>query len=326
MSNLRKFLFLLICLAIAALIYQRGIEVEVPKGGFSDVDSAPTQHRISAKSYAGKERAMKPGEAASPKIIGVPTLKRSPLDPEIHELLCKLKAAHTSVPTQGKVQVYVSRMTPLSAADAYNVAWIKSDSCPEGLYSIVHFTDDSSVSQEIDCRRATLAEIAAVSGEQGNISDTPIKDGETNLAISGNGYFVLSCPRGRMILTRDGRFQQGPSGDLTDKEGCTLLNQQGSAFKGFDIDQAGCNTTGDCVATVEPAFDRVAGLEYINSFSFEVAAVGDLSESVTKRWPGVLRPSFFEGALEDVHNPARGLTSVSWRNHPHINLSDFDCP
>ena len=68
---------------------------------------------------------------------------------------------------QGDVQIFVTRMTPFFGNDADNVAWIKSDSCPSGTYSIIHYSNDGRVSQEIDCRNTSLTEIATMSGEQG---------------------------------------------------------------------------------------------------------------------------------------------------------------
>ncbi len=108
-------------------------------------------------------------------------------------------------------------------------------------------------------------------------------------------------------------------------DGCTLLSQNGNSFHDFDINHSGCNSNGDCVATIDPAFDEVYGLEYLNNYSFSAEDVGLLTESITKKGDKILRPSFFVNALEDVHNPERGLTSVSWSNHPHLNLNDIEC-
>ncbi|WP_413576191.1 hypothetical protein ACLVWU_17550 [Bdellovibrio sp. HCB290] len=315
MKNRNKFLISILALTIAGLFFQKKIEVDVSTAKASSVDGISESKPI-------------PKTAPTVRTSKIPTAKSqgSSLDPENKDLLCKLKLARTNVPMQGNVQVFVNSMTPFFGNDVDNVAWIKSDSCPKGTYSIIHFSNDGRVSQEVDCRSSSLTEIATMSGEQGNIDDTSPKAGETSLAVVGNGYFVLRCPSRGLILTRDGKFQQGPDGNLVNRDGCTLLSQNGSSFQNIDINHSGCNSNGDCVGTIDPAFDDVYGLEYLNNYSFYAEDVGQLTESVTKKGDKNLRPSFFVNALEDVHNPERGLTSVSWSKHPHVNLNDIECP
>ncbi len=325
MTNRSKFLILIVALFIATLFFKKKIEVDVSTARASLNDEVSKSQHMSKTTPVICTSSTKHDDAGLHKSIRKNDSQVSLLEPEKKDLICKLKSARTNVPIQGDVQIFVARMSPFFGNDADNVAWIKSDSCPSGTYSIIHFSDDGRVSQEIDCRSTSLTEIATMSGEQGNIGDAPPKNGETSLAVSGNGYFVLSCPSRGLILTRDGKFRQGPEGDMVNKDGCALLNQDGLSFHNVDLNDSGCNTNGDCVATIDPSFDEVYGLQYLNNYSFLAEDVGQLTESVTKKGNKFLRPKFFVNALEDVHNPERGLTSVSWSNHPRLNLNDIEC-
>jgi len=325
MKHRNRILVLFVTLAVAILFFQKKIEVVVSAAKASpDIGASKLLQKSETIPIIGSS-SKKFDKTEPHKIIRTTESPPKALEPEKKDLICKLKSARTNIPMQGNIQIFVARMTPFFGNDADNVAWVKSDSCPSGTYSIIHFSDDGRVSQEIDCRSTSLTEIATMSGEQGNIDDVPPKKGETNLAISGNGYFVLSCPSGDLILTRDGKFRQGPEGNLVNQDGCNLLNQNGSSFHNFDINSSGCNLNGDCVATIDPSFDEVYGLEYLNNYSFYAEDVGQLAESITKKGEKILRPSFFVNALEDVHNSERGLTGVSWSNHPHLNLDDIEC-
>lgn len=320
----RKHLALLLITTGFLLFFQRKIEVDVATAKASDLVGASTWVRSVRSPLVSDMTSKQFDNAKSGKVSAVSESEKNTFDPEEKDLLCKLKAARTNIPLQGDVQVVVNKMTPFFGTKAENVAWVKSDSCPEEMYSIVHFSDDGSVAREIDCRNATLTEIAALSGEQGNIKDAPHKKGETNLAVVGNGYFVLSCPGGQWFLTRDGTFQQ-ENGHLVDKNGCMLLSQQGRPFQNFEINEDGCSSQGECVATVDPAGDDVSGLDYVNNYSFLVEDIGQLAQSITKTGSKMLRPNFYVDALEDIHNPERGATSVSWGYRPRVNLSEIDC-
>lgn len=325
MRDRNKFLVLFLAAIFAILFLQVKIEVDVSTAKASSIDGASKFQPVPKMALIVLKGSVNTEEAPKNKITRTLDSQKTPFEPEKKDLLCQLKMARTNVPMHDDVQVFITSMTPFFGNDADNVAWIKSDVCPSGTYSIIHFSNDGKVSQEIDCRNASLTEIAAMSGEQGNIDEVPPKAGETNLAVSGNGYFVLSCPSGGLILTREGKFQQAPEGTLVNSDGCTLLSQNESSFRSSDIDRSGCNSEGDCVATIDPAFDEVYGLEYLSNYSFAAENVGQLSESITKKGDKILRPSFFANALENVHNSERGLTSVSWSNHPYVNFDDLDC-
>ncbi|KYG66490.1 hypothetical protein AZI86_05435 [Bdellovibrio bacteriovorus] len=242
------------------------------------------------------------------------------------ELLCKLRSAKTSVPMSGKIQVFVSKISPFLGMNEKNVAWIKSPSCPDGYYSIVHYSDEGDVTKEIDCRRASLTELGTFSGEQGNIIDAPADENTANLAISGAGYFVLQCPDSKLMLTRNGKFKRSARGILSNGGDCTLLDTQGRPFIDEKINFEGCNTQGACVATLDPSLDETEGLEYVNSYTFQADAAITPELSVTKKGSQLFRPNFFLNSLENIHDSDRGMTSVSWINHPSVDLDRLECP
>ena len=223
------------------------------------------------------------------------------------------------------MQIILGRTTPFYQKDSENFAWIKSPECPDGTYSIVHFEDNGNVTQEIDCRTASLKEIAVRSGMQGTIEDVPSKKGNVNFAIAGNGYFALSCPNAYRIFTRNGHFHREPNESLVNSDGCALLNRSGRFFRSSDLDPSGCSSSGECVATVDPYFDEIYNLEYLNSYSFYAKDLGQFGEFSKKRIDKALMPTFFANALEDIQSQDRGPTSVSWVDSLHLNITETDC-
>lgn len=322
MKSHRRVFAAVIILSLVVLVFQRKIEVDVSRATASSASKTTPKESIqgSLKSKISKEPTHDKVDRSD-----IHAAIPSSLSQEQREVLCKLKSLRTQVPLEGDVQIYVDQRTPFFGGAMGNVAWIKSKACPEGMYSIVHFTDDGKITREVDCRKSNLTEISALSGEQGNIIEAPTKDGYTNLALVGNGYFVLSCLNGEVILTRDGQFRRSTEGYMINQRNCALVSQHGTFFQGFGIDSSGCNSNAECVATVDPSSDEVSGLQYINNHSFKVDDIVSLMDSITKKGEKILRPSFFVNALEDVHNSERGLTSVSWSNHPHINMNDMIC-
>jgi hypothetical protein len=239
----------------------------------------------------------------------------SQITKEQEDILCKFKNLRTNVPHRGELQVFAIKMTLKSPSDM-NIVWIKSLECPEDYYSIVHFSDKGQTSLEISCTQTTPTEIARYSGEQGEIDEVSSAGNAVNLAISGNGYFTLRCPNGSLYLTREGKFFKNKVGNLINAESCTLLNEEGAKFESFyDMDSKGCSDDGQCIGTLDPAFDDIAGLQYINSYSF----------SATSAWPTKRPITFFTNALERINEQGRGLTSVNWANHPRVDLEELDC-
>lgn len=248
------------------------------------------------------------------------------IPPEKIDLLCKLRSAKTSVPMNGIIQVFVTKSSPFLGMMEKNVAWIKSSYCPEGYYSIVHYSDDGDVTKEIDCRRASLTELNSLSGEQSQINDAFSNETTSNIAISGIGYFVLQCPDNKLILTRNGQFKKSASHQLSNEDNCILLDTNGRPFADQGMSRDGCNPLGQCIATLDPAFDEIEGLKYLNSFSFQARAAMTPELSMTRKGPELFRPRFYSHSLENINDSERGLTSVSWINHPSVNLDELECP
>lgn len=325
MSNRYKSLLVVGALIFAALLLRKKVEFDLPFANASTPKKAWVRFNaigVAKKSVVGSD-SQKETRPTTDAQIAEP--ENAQLTPDLLDLLCALKSTQSNIPMHGKIQVFATRRSPFFRNTAENVAWVKSDVCPAGTYSILHYMDDGQVIAEVDCRTATLTDLATLSGEQGRIESADANDGESNLAVSGNGYFVLGCPSGKWILTREGKFRQDPDGHLVNDEGCVLLDQRGTAFQNDHVDRSGCNSKQDCLAILDPAFDDVEGLEYVNNYSFQAVDPGPLMDSVTKRGSKALRPKIFENALEDVHNSERGLTSVSWSSHLRINLSDIRC-
>jgi len=325
MKNRRHRLIFFAMFLFVALVALNQIDVSVSNseasiGGTSS--SAAHESQIFSESKPGEVSL---AESKKNLLIEPRNEQLSPLEQETKELLCKLRHTRTRIPMQGEVQVFVTRKTLDFDKSAKNIAWVKSESCPIGTHSIVHFNDDGEVFREIDCRFSSLTEIAALSGEQANIVPTPPGENEKNLAVSGPGYFVLSCPNGRLLLTRDGQFQKELEGQLANKDGCTLLSQAGEPLLDSAIDHTGCTSAGACVALIDPSMDDVDGLEHIGNQSFYVEDFVQPKESVTKVGSKASRPWILVDALEDVYNPARGPAGVAWINHPHVDINRINC-
>jgi flagellar hook protein FlgE len=91
-------------------------------------------------------------------------------------------------------------------------------------------------------------------GDQGPIAYTT---SGTDLAISGNGFFVVSDPSGSPYLTRAGNFVvDGRSGNLVNAAGFTLM--------GYNL----------ASGTANPALNSLDGVEPVNMKSFAMQASG----------------------------------------------------
>lgn len=320
----RKIVFVVIGFSALLLITKRKLEFSFSEATASQI-FVNTVIDSKNHQYSPFKRATSPRQAIEDVLPKNPELEVT-LTADQVALMCSLKSLRSTVPLKGNVQVFASRMTPFFGNENTNVAWIKSPDCPDGKYSILHFSEEGEISKEIDCRKTDFTELSVMSGEQGNVDEVLSNDTEFNMAISGNGYFVLQCPDSHILLTRDGRFSRADSGHLKNSEGCTLVNSKGSPFDSSGLSTTGCNSKEECVGTLDPAFDEVAGLEYESSYSFKANSAIFPDESVTKIGPKILRPTFFLNALENIRSSERGVTSVSWSNHPFVELESLSCP
>lgn len=82
----------------------------------------------------------------------------------------------------------------------------------------------------------TGVQIAGVSTNytQGSLSST---GKNTDLGISGNGYFAVQDPSGINYATRDGSFHFDPSGDLVNSLGYNVLDVTGTKINVTNYDQ-----------------------------------------------------------------------------------------
>lgn len=80
-----------------------------------------------------------------------------------------------------------------------------------------------------DMQVGTGVQLAAISVDfsQGQISSTGVP---TNLAISGNGFFLVQSPaNGETYATRDGQFSLNSNGNLVDSQGDLVLGLTGGS-------------------------------------------------------------------------------------------------
>ena len=85
--------------------------------------------------------------------------------------------------------------------------------------------------------------------QQGDLTPT---NSATDLAIQGNGFFVVENASGDTYLTRAGSFTQNANGDLVNASGYTLLGYPISAITG--------TTTDDTLSQLVPVSISTAGL------------------------------------------------------------------
>lgn len=98
---------------------------------------------------------------------------------------------------------------------------------------------------------------------QGPIQST---SSTTDLAISGNGFFVVTGPLGEIMLTRAGNFVPNEQGELVNAAGYKLM--------GYSLD-----STGGGVDT------GIAGLETVKSLTLGLRAVASLSGELNVNLP-----------------------------------------
>lgn len=319
-------MILLVCVAVLF----RTTEVEV---NFSQAQATNPSQSISGKKVIEvspgikKENAFDKNNSTAKRVAGKSQLTEQPaLSHDAREVICKFNQINSSVPHRGNVQIFAAPMTPFFNNKDSNIVWIKSDECPDDLYSIVHFSDSGDVKLEIDCRDNRVEDIAAFSGEQGNIIERKSSGPNWNIAISGNGYFTFQCPNDEIMLSRDGRLKKTEAGFLKNTNGCVLLNESGLPWSAELLEDNGsCNIYRDCIGFLDPSFDEIYGLKYLNSYSFIAIKSIFPKDSITKKGPEILRPKIFHNSVEDLWSPHRGRTTVSWINHPIINLEEVDC-
>lgn len=104
--------------------------------------------------------------------------------------------------------------------------------------------------------------------QQGDISSA---SSTTDLAIQGNGFFVVQSADGETFLTRDGSFSQSANGDLVNDAGYTLM--------GYPISSTSGSTTVGTLGQLEPVTISTTGLSANPSTSGTF--IGNLSSNAT---------------------------------------------
>jgi flagellar basal-body rod protein FlgG len=118
--------------------------------------------------------------------------------------------------------------------------------------------------------------------EQGNMQQT---ENQLDLAIQGDGYFVVELPNGEFAYTRDGSFQLSPDGLIVNADGYAISPGVTVPLDAIDVAISGDGTVEAVLqGQIEPvdlgqlelaAFINDAGLEAIgNNFLLETPASG----------------------------------------------------
>jgi flagellar hook-basal body protein len=135
--------------------------------------------------------------------------------------------------------------------------------------------------------------------DQGPIAYTT---SSTDLAISGNGFFVVSDPSGSPYLTRAGNFVvDGRSGNLINASGFTLM--------GYSLANGPAN----------PALNSLDGVVPVNMSNFGMQAAGSTAGTFTGNLPYGKPPVIVSGSAHTAVPGVPGSASIEVSN-----LSDED--
>lgn len=256
---------------------------------------------------------------------GTPTAQSPVQNNSSMQALCLLKRALPTVPFGNGAQIFFAARRSSLGEDLGHIALVKDQQCHDEKYSIVYLDKNGRLEDEIDCRQVSLTELALRSSQQAAVIDVPSTNSTVNLAISGAGHFALNCPDNRISLTRLGKFIKTDDGQLTDEEGCILLNNKGLPFLGSEVNSSGCSLSNasECIAMLEPSVGSMAGLTQLNSYSYkaEHADGPELLQYNESSFKAVI----ISEALEDVKNKERDSTGVDWSTQPFINPDQLSC-
>lgn len=134
----------------------------------------------------------------------------------------------------------------------------------------------------------------------------------SDLAISGNGFFVVSDPSGSPYLTRAGNFvKDGRTGNLVNAAGFTLMGYKLGA------------------GAVSPSLNSLDGVEPVNMASFAMQASGstkatfkgNLPDSTVAQTPPVVSQQSSLQVYDKVGNPVKIDIALSKLNDTQWNIT-----
>lgn len=152
--------------------------------------------------------------------------------------------------------------------------------------------------------------------EQGNMQQT---ENRLDLAIQGEGYFLVELPTGEFAYTRDGSFQLSPDGLMVNADGFPI--SPGITVPEDAIEVAiGANGTVEAVVQGQAAPIDLGQLElatFINDAGLEAIGNNFLIETVASGPPAIATPGtegygqLLQGFLESSNvNPVSEITAL----------------
>ncbi|NLM00886.1 MAG: flagellar basal-body rod protein FlgF [Treponema sp.] len=133
--------------------------------------------------------------------------------------------------------------------------------------------------------------------EQGSFKDT---SNNTDMALSGEGYFVISTPNGERY-TRNGNFIIGKEGYLTTKEGFPVMGENGLIHiedNKFIVNENGVLYTSEDMTEIDRfKIVRFDNERYINKEGSSLYSATDISGEAFIA-EGVERPNVMQGYIE----------------------------
>jgi hypothetical protein len=215
--------------------------------------------------------------------------------------------------------------------------YIKSPDCQAPLYSRVDIQDHEgsvSVEKNIDCNRTTKEELFLAGGFQQAIEfigdDNPqVK----NLAISGDGFFILACNDNRLYATRKGNFHWNADGVLTSEDKCSLFG--GVIENGKTVMRAINRGNIDSFQVLNLRASSLGGIAVVNKERVRIDLPGNSPqaldslayfprESTTTQESSSIFENYLE-AIDDANTDELGINKDMWQKEDQtITCSDAD--
>jgi hypothetical protein len=219
-----------------------------------------------------------------------------------NSIICKLVKDQSNSIFKGHFKLWKLE-TPNDEA----IVMIKSQDCPQGLFTYIVLNSTGNFKDYIDCHSTSREELVLHTGIQGDIQESkPVKN-QLDLAISGPGFFLEKC-RDKFYLIRKGNFFIATYKTLMTSNGCSLVDQNGVDFKisSQKLDTKAC-TSSQGLAIIQP-----------HDAEFKFISRNRLSFSGTIEASRVESPYIFTNHLEEIDKDA-GIIGPNFDQ-----ISDFD--
>jgi flagellar basal-body rod protein FlgF len=129
---------------------------------------------------------------------------------------------------------------------------------------------------------------------------------DLDVAVQGEGWFAVQDPNGNIGYTRDGRFQLGPNGDLTDAHGNLVMGDFGPIVLPTPIANLDIAPNGEI--SIQPDGAPATALEQIDRLQLVNPAIDELKRSED----GLFRlKSGEEADADNTVRVSKGMLEVS---------------